>query len=80
MSVKLPVVASNTGGLPENVQNGRSGILVSVGNSEELCAALEKLLDDADLRRSMGEAGYRMVLDEHRIEETARKYVELFIN
>ena len=78
MSVKLPVVASNTGGLTENVQNGRSGILVSVGNSEEICAALGKLVGDADLRQSMGEAGYRLILEEHRIEETARKYVDLF--
>lgn len=79
MSVKVPVVASNTGGLPENVQHGRSGILVPVGNSEELCAALEKLLEDPDLRRTMGEAGYQMILKEHRIEETARKYVDVFL-
>jgi glycosyltransferase involved in cell wall biosynthesis len=78
MSVKLPIIASDTGGLPELVDNGRSGILVSVGSSEEICAALEKLLDDANLRRSMGEAGYRLILNEHRIEETARKYVDVF--
>jgi glycosyltransferase involved in cell wall biosynthesis len=78
MSVKLPVIASNTGGLPENVEDGRSGILVPVGDSEAICAALEKLLGDPDLRRSMGEVGYRLILKEHRIEETARKYVDVF--
>jgi glycosyltransferase involved in cell wall biosynthesis len=78
MSLKLPVVASNTGGLPENVQDGRSGILVPVGDSEAICAALEKLLGDPDLRRRMGEAGYQLILKEHRIEEVARKYVEVF--
>jgi glycosyltransferase involved in cell wall biosynthesis len=78
MSFKLPVIASNTGGLPENVQNGKSGILVSVGDSEEICAALERLLRDDDLRRSMGETGYRLILKEHQIEETARKYANLF--
>jgi glycosyltransferase involved in cell wall biosynthesis len=79
MSVKLPVIASNTGGLPENVQDGRSGILVPVGGSLEIYAALERLLGDADLRRRMGEAGYRLILKEHRIEDTARKYVEVFL-
>jgi len=79
MSVKLPVIASNTGGLPELVEDGRSGILVPVGGSLEICAALERLLSDADLRRSMGEAGYQLILKEHRIEDTARKYVEIFL-
>ena len=78
MSVKLPVVASNTGGLPENVQHGRSGILVPVGASEAICAALGKLLGDPDLGRRMGEAGYQLILKEHRIEDVARKYVEVF--
>jgi glycosyltransferase involved in cell wall biosynthesis len=80
MSVKLPVIASNTGGLPELVEDGRSGILVPVGGSLEICAALERLVGDADLRRSMGEAGYQLILKEHRIEDTARKYVEIFLS
>ena len=79
MSVRLPVIASNTGGLPEIVHNDRSGTLVTVGSSDEIYAVLKRLVGDADLRRSMGEAGYRLILDEHRIEDTARKYVEVFI-
>jgi spore maturation protein CgeB len=50
-----------------------------VGGSLEIYAALERLLGDADLRRRMGEAGYRLILKEHRIEDTARKYVEVFL-
>jgi glycosyltransferase involved in cell wall biosynthesis len=80
MSVNLPVIASNIGGLPEIVEEGRSGILVPVGGSEEICAALERLIGDPDLRRDMGAAGYQLILKEHRIEETARKYVDLFIS
>jgi spore maturation protein CgeB len=49
-----------------------------VGDSEAISAALEKLLGDADLRQSMGEVGYRLILKEHRIEEAARKYVDVF--
>ena len=55
-----------------------SNSMVPVGNSEEICAALKKLVDDADLRRSMGEAGFQLILKEHRIEETARRYVDVF--
>jgi spore coat protein SA len=79
MSAKLPVIASNTGGLPENVQEGKSGILVGVGSADEIYAALKRLSVDAGLRKSMGEAGYRLILGMHRIEDTVRKYVEVFI-
>ena len=79
MSAKLPVIASNTGGLPEIVQDGVSGLLVPVGGSQEICAAIEQLLADADLRRSMGDAGYQLTLSNHRIDDTARKYVDIFL-
>jgi glycosyltransferase involved in cell wall biosynthesis len=79
MSAKLPVIASNTGGLPELVQDGLTGILVPVGDSNEICAALEQLLADADLRRRMGEAGYQLTLNKHQIDDTARKYVDIFL-
>ena len=80
MSFRLPVVASDTGGLPDNVHHGQTGILVPVADSEKLCAALDELLDNADLRRSMGEAGYQLVLKEHRIEDTARQYANIFLD
>ncbi|MGC9223215.1 MAG: glycosyltransferase family 4 protein [Terracidiphilus sp.] len=80
MSFKLPVIASDTGGLPELVFDGQNGILVPVKDSEKLCAALDELLDNADLRRSMGEAGYQLVLKEHRIEDTARQYANIFLD
>ena len=80
MSFKLPVVASNTGGLPDNVRHGQTGILVPVGEIDKLCAALEKLIDNFNLRKAMGEAGYQLVVQEHRIEGTIRKYVDIFLD
>jgi len=79
MSFKLPVIASNTGGLPEIVVDGRSGILVPVGGSIEVCAAVQRLLDDKDLRRGMGESGYCRIIKRHQIEETAHKYVDVLV-
>lgn len=78
MSVKLPVIASDAGGLPELVEHGRSGFLVPIGGSQEICTALEQLVCDSDMRRSMGEAGYELILKEHKIGDVARKYVEVF--
>ena len=79
MSFGLPVVASNTGGLPELVEEGITGYLVPAGSSAALCQALERLANNPTLRRQMGAAGSEAVLHRHRIEQVAERYVELFL-
>lgn len=54
---RLPVVASNVGGLPEVVQEGVTGFLTEPGNADLLTEALSKLIKDAPLRKSMGVKG-----------------------
>ncbi|MGA2050109.1 MAG: glycosyltransferase family 4 protein [Terracidiphilus sp.] len=79
MSCKLPVIVSNTGGMAENVEEGRSGILVPTKDAESLCAALDQLVTEAELRRSMGAEGYQLILEKHRIEDIAEQYVGILI-
>ncbi len=55
MSCGLPVVTFETGGVPEIVENGKSGFVVEYKNGEKLVEALEKLLDDYELREKMAE-------------------------
>lgn len=57
MSSAVPVVASRTGGLPEIVADGVTGILVTPGDTAELRAALLRLEHSPELRRAMGAAG-----------------------
>jgi glycosyltransferase involved in cell wall biosynthesis len=52
-----PVVASAVGGLLDIVADGETGLLVPPADVPALRAALERLLGDAELRRTMGEAG-----------------------
>jgi glycosyltransferase involved in cell wall biosynthesis len=61
MACGLPVVAGTTGGAPEAVVDGESGLLVPPGDVEATVAALDRLLGDADLRRRMGAAGRQRV-------------------
>lgn len=49
-----PVVATAVGGLPEAVEDGRSGILVPPESPPALAAALSKILDDPELAAEMG--------------------------
>lgn len=57
MASGTPVVASRTGGLPDVVIDGETGLLTPPGDAGALAAALERLLGDATLRSRMGAAG-----------------------
>jgi glycosyltransferase involved in cell wall biosynthesis len=57
MAAGLPVVASATGGLPEAVDDGVTGLLVEPGQAASLADAIARLVADADLRSRMGAAG-----------------------
>lgn len=46
MSVGMPVIASEIGGIPEMVKHGKNGILIKPGNSEELFAAILNFNED----------------------------------
>jgi glycosyltransferase involved in cell wall biosynthesis len=61
MAAGLPVVASRVGGVAELVVHGETGLLVSPGDPESFAAAVQRVLDDSDLRRRLGEAGRERV-------------------
>ena len=57
MASGLPVVASATGGLPELVEDGRTGLLAPAGDATALARQLDRLLTDDRLRERLGAAG-----------------------
>lgn len=71
LACEVPVVTSHIMGVPELVQDGVSGLLVTPGRADLLADALEKLAADAELRRAMGAAGRRRVADEFRLDRSA---------
>ncbi len=52
----VPVVGAAVGGVPDVVHDGVDGLLVPPGDAPALAAALERLMDDEDLRRRLGQA------------------------
>jgi glycosyltransferase involved in cell wall biosynthesis len=61
MAAGLPVVACRAAAVPEVVEDGRTGLLVSPRSPEELAMAMEKVLTSAALRRELGDNGRRRV-------------------
>ena len=62
MSCACAVVASNIGGVPEQITDGVDGVLLPPGESKALAVALQELLDDPERRRRMGEAARTAVV------------------
>lgn len=61
MAAGLPVVATDVGGHPEIIEEGRNGLLVPSGDGEALVRAMERLSEDPGLCREMGAAGREKV-------------------
>jgi glycosyltransferase involved in cell wall biosynthesis len=58
-----PAVCGRRGGMPEVVDEGKTGLLVEAGDVNGLAAALNRLLDDESLRQSMGNAARARVAE-----------------
>jgi glycosyltransferase involved in cell wall biosynthesis len=63
MALSRPVVASNVGGIPEVVEDGRTGLLVPPHDPDALAAAISRLLTDHSYADTLGRAGHDNVHD-----------------
>ena len=77
MSYGVPVVSTETGGIPELLQGG-AGLLVPPADPLALADALERLRADADLRGRVAEAGRKRVLDEYSISQVVSELIGRF--
>jgi glycosyltransferase involved in cell wall biosynthesis len=68
MRAGLPVIATKVNGIPEEVEHGKTGLLVPDKDVKEVAKALSTLIESPDLRQQMGEAGRQKFLEEFTIE------------
>jgi glycosyltransferase involved in cell wall biosynthesis len=61
----VPVVASAVGGIPELVEDGRTGLLVPPGDATALAVALSRLVEQPDRAAALGRAGWARVRARH---------------
>ncbi|MGK5697418.1 glycogen synthase [Streptomyces sp. URMC 128] len=80
MACGTPVVASAVGGIPEVVDDGRTGLLVPPGDGFEagLARAMDSVLGDPQAARRMGEAGRERAVGEFGWDAVARRTVRLY--
>jgi len=75
--MEKPVVATNVGGVPEMMIDGKTGFLVDKGDHQVWIEKLSKILNDKDLTENMGKNGKKFVQDTFNWEIGAKKFLEL---
>lgn len=73
-----PVVAFSVGGIPEIVRDGETGLLAPVGDVRALKEAIEKMLNDKNLREKLGQRGVEVAREEFSYKKNAENYVKLY--
>ncbi len=77
-AMEVPVVCTNAGGLVENVADGETGFVVPRRDPAALAEKLEVLARDPDLRRRMGKAGRRRVLEKFQLSDQLDRFERFY--
>lgn len=75
-----PVVAANHGGLVEIITHNKTGLLFEPNQLDELCSSLELLINNADLRTSLGKNGCAFVKDHFSVDDYVHHFVQRYKN
>ena len=73
----LPVIAGDSGGAPDAVLEGQTGLVVDGTSKSEVAAAVVELLLDPDRSRAMGVRGRQWIIQEWRWEIWSARFAEL---
>lgn len=79
MSYSLPVITTNVGGIPELIQNGENGILITPGDKKALEKSIIKLCEDCEYRRSLGQNAYNTINERFNIEKYLEKLNDIYL-
>jgi glycosyltransferase involved in cell wall biosynthesis len=79
LAAGIPVVATAVGGIPEIVADGETGLLLAAPPTvEDLTGALRRLLDDAGLRRRMGDRGLQVFNASFTVERWIERLLPVY--
>lgn len=78
MACGIPVVASNSGGVPEVVEHGQCGFLADVGDVDTMAKYSIQLVEDCQLRSQMGQAGRARAEEFFSPSQIVSEYEDLY--
>jgi glycosyltransferase involved in cell wall biosynthesis len=78
MSHGLPVVCSHIGGLPEIVEDGKTGLLYEPGNADELADRIRTFWQNPALCKKLGDAGRRKVREDYAADQLLDRLLGIY--
>ena len=78
MAMEIPCISTWVAGIPELIRNGTDGLLVPAGDQEALARAIRKLIDEPQLRASIGVAGRKRVLEQYNLSVNVSRLATVF--
>ena len=80
MAIGLPVVSTYHGGIPELVEDGKSGFLVPERDAEALAEKLSYLIEHPELWTQMGKEGREFVLQHYNLERINDDLMNIYLS
>ena len=74
-----PIVTTAIGGIPDIVIDGETGYICPKQDTEQIAMAIERLISDAGLRKSMGEAGRKRLEEQFTAESFEKRMTEILV-
>jgi len=78
MAHGLAIVATPVGSVPDAIEDGRSGLFVPPGNTAALANALTRVIDDAELRRTLSEGARERFMRSFDIAVYRERLLEIY--
>ena len=78
--LKIPVIATNVGGISELIENEKTGILVESENSQSLLDEINNLLKNSILQEQLSENSHKFIIENYTWESLYQKYVNFYQN
>ena len=78
MAYRKPVIGTLVGGIPELIENDKTGFLVHPGDPNQIAQKLLQLLGDNKLRQQMGQAGHESAVTRFNLQKNVSGLMELY--
>jgi glycosyltransferase involved in cell wall biosynthesis len=75
---ELPVIATNVGGVPEIIENEKTGLLIKPANPAKIADALKKLIDNPGLAKTLAKNLRQKILQEFSFEKMLEKTLAVY--
>ncbi len=77
-SMRKPIIATNVGGSSELVKDGKTGLLVNVGDVNSMTNAIIKLIEKPSFRTKMGRYAYKLINEECNEKVVYKNHIEVY--